>query len=144
MGLLLYLIVIAIMALIMLWITLALVFFIAGRIVSGMNTTFKDALIVAFLGALVTTILQNALDYVFTTFGPFTPYDSILSFAIAGLITLIVWIPLIMKFFDVGLGGAILVGLLAIVFTIIIGFIMVILIAVFAIALLPLILLPGP
>ncbi len=144
MGLLLYLIVIAIMALIMLWITLALVFFIAGRIVSGMNTTFKDALIVAFLGALVTTILQNALDYVFATFGPFTPYDSILSFAIAGLITLIVWIPLIMKFFDVGLGGAILVGLLAIVFTIIIGFLMVILIAVFAIALLPLILLPGP
>jgi hypothetical protein len=144
MGLLLYLIVVAIMALIMLWITIALVFFIAGRIVSGMNTTFRDALVVAFVGALVTTILQTLLDWVFTTFGPFTPWDTLLSFALAGFITLIVYIPLIMKFFDVGIGGAILVGLLAIVFTIIIGFIMIILIAVLAIVLLPLILLPGP
>lgn len=147
MGLLLYLATLAIIALVILWLSTAFVFWIAGRIVSGMNTTFKDALIVAFVGALVNTVLQSVFEWLwsFIPLGPLSPYETLITFGLTAFITLLVYIPLIMKFFDVGLGGAILVGILVIIFGIIIGIATAILLVIIGVVLaLILIPLPGP
>lgn len=148
MGILLYIAVTAIIALIILWLGLAMAFFIAGRIVSGVNTTFGEALLVAFLGAIINAILHAIFEFAFTYIiilpGPLVPYASIISFVISSLITLIVYLPLFKRFFDVSWGGAFVVGIIAFIFMIIMGIISAVLIVVLAIILLPLLLLPGP
>jgi hypothetical protein len=148
MGILLYLAVTAIIAIIILWLGLAIALFIAGRIMSGVNTTFGEALLVAFLGAIINGILHAIFEYLFTYVivlpAPLAPYASIIGFVISSFITLIVYLPLFRHFFDVGWGGALAVGIIAFIFMIIMGIISAVLIVVFAIVLLPLLLLPGP
>ncbi|MFX1474730.1 MAG: hypothetical protein ACFFCO_04525 [Promethearchaeota archaeon] len=109
------------------WLVISLLFFAAGRIVSGINTTFTDAMIVALVGAICYTVLTAIFQYLepslvlfFTDLGLawFVPY---LGFTISSLITLCVYIPLIMKFFDTGFWGAVAVGLLVIIFQIILA-----------------------
>jgi hypothetical protein len=148
MGILLYIAVTAVIALIILWLGLAIAFFIAGRIVSGVNTTFGEALLVAFLGAIINTILHAIFEYVFIYIivlpAPLAPYASIIGFVISSFITLIVYLPLFKRFFDVSWGGALIVGIIAFIFMIVMGIISAILIVILAILLLPLLLLPGP
>lgn len=148
MGILLYIAVTAVIALIILWLGLAIAFFIAGRIMSGVNTTFGEALLVAFLGAIINAILHAVFEYAFMYIivlpAPLAPYASIIGFIISSLITLIVYLPLFRHFFDVSWGGALVVGIIAFIFMIIMGIISAILIVVFAIVLLPLLFLPGP
>ena len=147
MGPILYLAVTVVIALIILWIGLAIALFIAGRIVSGVNTTFGEALLVALLGAIINSILHSIFEWAFTFItlpAPLAPYASIISFVISSFITLIVYLPLFKRFFDVSWGGALIVGIIAFIFMIIMGIISAILIVIAAFALLPILFLPGP
>ena len=110
--------------------------------------TFGEALLVALLGAIINSILHAVFQFVFDNFiilpAPLLPYQSIISFVISSFITLIVYLPLFKRFFDVSWGGAIVVGIIAFIFMIIMGIISAILIVILAIVLIPLIFLPGP
>jgi hypothetical protein len=110
---------------VVIWLVITLVFFAAGRVVSGINTTFTDAMIVALLGAICSTVLNAIfliLEPTIASFltglglGAYAPYIGIV---ISALITICVYIPLIMKYFDTGFWGAVAVGLLVIIFQII-------------------------
>ena len=122
------------------WLISAFIFWLAGRAVSGINTTFTDALIVSLIGTIVTT----ALDWVFINFiDPMfaaIPYWGIISIIVQIIIVLVVYIPLIMKFFDTSFWGAIAVGLLVIVITVVIGIIL----GGIILAIVLLLLFPGP
>lgn len=106
------------------WIFLTLVFYAAGRIVSGVNAKFTDALLVAFIGSILSAILNIGFEYliyvVMPTLGGYWWLPAVGS----ALITLIAYIPLFMHFFDTGLGGALLIGILCVIFYIIIGIVM--------------------
>ncbi len=103
------------------WVILTIVFYITGRIVSGVNAKFSDAIIVAFIGSLTSFVLHEVLGYIFDFVVPTLglPYSiqllDLLELAIAGLITLVVYLPLFMHFFDVGFGGAVAIGILCLV-----------------------------
>jgi hypothetical protein len=101
------------------WILLTLVFYAAGRIVSGVNAKFTDALLVALIGSIVSEILHFGFNYALTALGIGLP--DLLAVIASALITLIVYIPLFMHFFDTGVGGALLIGLLCVIFYVIIG-----------------------
>lgn len=109
------------------WLIATLVFFAAGRVVSGINTTFTDAMIVSLLGAICNGVLTFLFNYIFATATVqsilvatgLAPYSYVLSVCISSLITMCVYIPLIMKFFDTGFWGAVAVGLLVIIFQIV-------------------------
>jgi len=103
------------------WVFLTLVFYAAGRIVSGVNAKFTDALLVAFIGALVSEILHFGFQYLIYVVMPSLSGFFWLPPVGSALITLIVYIPLFMHFFDTGLGGALLIGLLCVFFYILIG-----------------------
>ena len=125
-GLIGFLIFLAIILLVV-WLVITLVFFMAGRVVSGINTTFTDAMIVSLLGAICNTVLTAIFEYVFAMPAvlavllatPVGPYVSYLGIIISALITICIYVPLIMKFFDTGFWGAVAVGLLVIIFQII-------------------------
>ncbi|MFX1342196.1 MAG: hypothetical protein ACFFAL_05810 [Promethearchaeota archaeon] len=113
------------------WIAGSLILWIAGRIVSGPeNAKFTDALWISLLGA----ILDVALTWVFDNFVasallPLGLIGDILILVIPLIIILIIYIWLIMRFFDTGVLGAFAVGILYIIFIVIIGIIMAILAA---------------
>ncbi len=125
-GLIGFLIFLAIILLVV-WLAITLLFFMAGRVVSGINTTFTDAMIVSLLGAICNTVLTAIFQYIFAMptvqaallATPVGPYLGYLGIIISALITLCIYIPLIMKFFDTGFWGAVAVGLLVIIFQII-------------------------
>ncbi len=121
-----FLIFIAIVFLVV-WLVATLVFYAAGRVVSGINTTFTDAMIVSLLGAICNAVLTAIFNYIFATptvqgilaAAGLSAYAYVLSVAISSLITICIYIPLIMKFFDTGFWGAVAVGLLVIIFQIV-------------------------
>lgn len=119
------------------WILLTLVFYAAGRIVSGVNAKFTDALLVALIGSIVSELLHFGFNYALSVLGIALP--ELFAIIASALITLIVYIPLFMHFFDVGFGGALLIGLLCVIFYVIIGVIMV-----FVLGVLILLLILGP
>jgi hypothetical protein len=104
------------------WVLLTIVFYITGRIVSGVNAKFTDALIVAFIGSLLSAILHWGFDYIFPILGlPFAASTlELIAIVGAALITVIVYLPLFMHFFDVGFGGAVAIGILCMVFYVLI------------------------
>jgi hypothetical protein len=99
------------------WVLLTIVFYITGRIVSGVNTTFTDAVVVAFIGSLLSAILHWGFDYIFPLLGlPFpNPTIELIAIVCSALITVIVYLPLFMHFMDVGFGGAVAIGILCLV-----------------------------
>jgi hypothetical protein len=108
------------------WLVTSLVLWIAGRVVSGENAKFTDALLITLIGGILNFILL----WLFQTFIqpwllPLGTLGVILIISIPWLIVLIVYIWLIMKFFDTGILGAIAVGLIVIIISIIIGFLFV-------------------
>lgn len=114
----------AILLILVVWLVNAFIFYAAGRAVSGTSTAFSDALIVALFGAIVNGALQWAFQWILVPMIPHVPLAPYLGGAAvigAALITLIVYIPLIMKFFDIRFGRTILIGLLASVFNIFIS-----------------------
>lgn len=102
------------------WILFTIVFFIAGRIVSGVNTTFTDAVVVAFIGSVVSSFVH----LIFHTFLLLSGLSASLFWLPdlgSALITIAVYIPLFVKFFDTRIFGAIAIGMMCVVFYIIIG-----------------------
>lgn len=97
------------------WLIIAFVFWIAGRIVSGMNATFRDALIVSLVGNIISAILEFLFDWFVEPLLTTIPFGGLLSLIIPAIIVLFVYVWLIMKFFDTGILGAIAVGLLVII-----------------------------
>lgn len=116
------------------WIFLTIVFYIAGRAVTGINTTGSDALIVAFIGALVSEVIHFGFEWFITTYGLAALYWWLPAVGSA-LITFFVYIPLFMKFFDTSIGGAIAIGLICLILYIIIGIAMAFLLVFLAILL---------
>ncbi len=100
------------------WIFGSLVLWLAGRVVSGGNAKFTDALIISLLGAIINTALTFALDLWVLPLLP--PGWELLGLVLPLIIILIVYIWLIMRFFDTGVAGALAVGILYIIFMIII------------------------
>jgi hypothetical protein len=120
----------AILLIVVVWLVNAFIFYAARRTVSGTSTAFSDALIVALFGAIGNGALQWAFQWILIPMippMPLAPYLGIAAVIGAALITLIVYIPLIVKFFDMRFGQAILVGLLASVFNIFISSIILVL-----------------
>lgn len=97
------------------WFIIAFVFWIAGRIVSGMNATFTDALIVSLVGNIISAILEFLFDLFVEPLLSTIPFGPLLSLIIPAIIVLFVYVWLIMRFFDTGILGAIAVGLLVII-----------------------------
>jgi hypothetical protein len=121
MGLLTFLIVLTVISFLIKWIFLTIVFYAAGRIVSGVNAKFTDAVLVALIGSIVSEILHWAFNYVLGLLGIGLPW--LFAAVASAIITMLVYIPLFMHFFDTSLGGAILIGLLCLIFYVIIGFV---------------------
>jgi hypothetical protein len=114
----------AILLLFLVWLLNAVIFYVVGRTYSRTSTTLTDALIVAFFGAIVNGALQWAFRWILLPMIPpvlLTAYAGIVSVVGAALLTLIVYVPLIMKFFDMPFGRALLVGLSAILLNILIS-----------------------
>jgi hypothetical protein len=120
MGLLTLEIVLFVIGFLLRWIFLTIVFYAAGRLVSGVNAKFTDALLVALIGSIISEVLHEGFRYVLVLFGIGLP-DLIAGIASA-LITVIVYIPLFMHFFDTSLGGALLIGLICVIFYVLIAF----------------------
>lgn len=99
------------------WVILTAVFFITGRIIAGVNAKFTDAIIVAFVGSLLSAILHWAFEIGLPLLGlPFAPETiNLISLVGAALITIIVYLPLFMHFFDTGFGGAVAIGILCLI-----------------------------
>lgn len=99
------------------WVILTVVFYITGRIIAGINAKFTDAIIVAFVGSLLSAILHWAFEVGLPMLGlPFAPETiNLISLVGAALITIIVYLPLFMHFFDVGFGGAMVIGILCLI-----------------------------
>jgi hypothetical protein len=107
----------AILLILVVWLVNAFIFYAAGRSLSGTTTAFTDALIVAFLGAIINGALQWAFQWILVPLIPpglLAAYAGILVVVGAALFILIVYVPLIMKFFDMRFSRALLVGLSAI------------------------------
>ena len=119
-------IVLVIIPFLIVWLLGSLILWIAGRVVAGPeNAKFTDALWISLLGAIINEILGWVID---TFVGPLLPaglIGQILAIAIPLLVVFILYIWLIMHFFDTGILGAIAVGLLYVIFMIIIAFILV-------------------
>lgn len=101
------------------WILGSLILWAAGKVVSGYNAKFTDALAISLLGS----IINYGVSWVFGFLG-FT--DIIFGLIVPLIIVLIVYIVLIMHFFDTGFLGALAVGILYFIFMIIIGIVLVI------------------
>ncbi len=107
----------AIISFLIIWLLGSLILWLAGKVVSGYNAKFTDALLISLLGA----IINYGVGWVFGFFG-FT--DFIFGFVVPLIIVLVVYIVLIMHFFDTGFLGALAVGILYFIFIIIIGIVL--------------------
>jgi hypothetical protein len=121
------------------WIAGSFVLWIAGRIVSGPeNAKFTDALWISLLGAILNVALTWVMDnFVTPLLLPLGFLGEILALVLPLIIILIIYIWLIMRFFDTGVLGAFAVGILYVIFIIIIGFIMAFLAVMLILLLLP-------
>jgi uncharacterized membrane protein YvlD (DUF360 family) len=109
------------------WLFGSLVLWVAGRVVSGPeNAKFTDALWISLLGAIINEVLGWVMDtFVAPLLLPLGLIGVIIALVVPLLVVFIIYIWLIMHFFDTGILGAIAVGLLYFIFMIIIGFILI-------------------
>lgn len=104
------------------WLVTSFILWIIGRIVWGKNAQLTDALLITLLGNIINFILLYFFQYfIEPLLLPFGLVGVILIISIPWVIVLVVYIWLIMKFFDTEILGAIAVGLLVVVISIIIG-----------------------
>lgn len=94
--------------------------------VSGENAKYTDALLITLIGNIINFILLYLFQFFFEPLLlPLGLIGAILIISIPWLIVLVGYIWLIMKFFDTESLGAIAVGILVVVISIIIGVIFV-------------------
>jgi hypothetical protein len=95
---------------IVLLIILTLIFYIAGRVVVGKKRALlSDAFVISLLGTIVMSICVNffASTYLF-------------GLSIGAILSLIVWLLLIRHYYETGWLGAIAVGIMAVIVSIVI------------------------
>jgi hypothetical protein len=108
------------------WLVTSFILWVAGRVVSGQNAKYTDALLITLIGNIINFILLYLFQYfVEPLLLPLGLIGAILIISIPWLIVLVGYIWLIMKFFDTEVLGAVAVGLLVVVISIIIGVIFV-------------------
>jgi hypothetical protein len=114
----------AVLLILVVWLLNAFIFYATGRAVSTTETTMSDALFVALLGALVNSTLQWGFQWILVPMippVPLAPYLGIAAVIGAALITLIIYLPLIMKFFEMRIGEAVFVGVVVSIFNVFIS-----------------------
>lgn len=116
--------------LLIIWLITSFVLYLAGRVISGANAKFTDALLITLIGNILNFIISMLFTFFVDPILVTLPFGGLLSLIIPWIIVLIIYIWLIMKFFDTGVLGAIGVGLLVIIISIIIAFILGIFLAV--------------
>ncbi len=108
------------------WLVTSFILWIVGRIAWGKDTQYTDALLITLIGNIINFILLYFFQYfIESLLLPLGLIGVILIISIPWLIVLVGYIWLIMKFFDTEILGAIAVGLLVVVISIIIGVIFV-------------------
>jgi len=108
------------------WLVTSFILWLAGRVVSGENAKYTDALLITLIGNIINFILLYLFQFfVESLLLPLGLIGVILIISIPWLIVLVGYIWLIMKFFDTEILGAIAVGILVVVISIIIGVIFV-------------------
>ncbi len=108
------------------WLVTSFILWIIGRIAWGKTAQLTDALQITLIGNIINFILLYFVQYfIESLLLPLGLVGVILIISIPWLIVLVVYIWLIMKFFDTEILGAIAVGLLVVVISIIIGVIFV-------------------
>ena len=108
------------------WLVTSFILWLAGRVVSGENAKYTDALLITLIGNIINFILLYLFQFfVEQLLLPLGLIGAILIISIPWLIVLVGYIWLIMKFFDTEILGAVAVGLLVVVISIIIGVIFV-------------------
>ena len=126
---------------IIVWLFGSLVLWLAGKLVSGYNAKFTDALAISLLGAIINWGISWVMDnFVASLLAPLGLVGMIIGLVVPLLIVLIVYILLIMHFFDTGFLGAFAVGILYLIFMIII----LIVLGIFAVIIIGLLLLIFP
>lgn len=120
-------IILVIIPFLIMWLFGSLILWGAGRIVAGPeNAKFTDALWIALLGAILNEVLSWVIEnFVSPLLIPLGLIGQIIAIVLPLLVVFILYIWLIMHFFDTGVLGAIAVGLLYMIFMIIIAFILV-------------------
>ncbi|MFX1510465.1 MAG: hypothetical protein ACFFBR_09190 [Promethearchaeota archaeon] len=108
------------------WIFGSIILWLAGKVVSGYNAKFTDALWISLIGAIIQTLLGLAMTFFVIPLLPAGLLGLILGTVVPLIIVLIVYIWLIMHFFDTGFLGALAVGILYFIFMIIIGIVLII------------------
>lgn len=101
------------------WILLSVVFYIAGRIVTGENTTYSKALLVAIIGSIISEMLHWVFRQQLSIIG-LDPTLLWLANIVSALITILAYIPCFMKFFKAGIWGAIAIGMFCVIMYILI------------------------
>lgn len=108
------------------WLVTWFILWVVGRIVWGKDAQVTDALLITLIGNIINFILLYFFQYFVAPYLlPLGLPGVILIISIPWLIVLVGYIFLIVKFFDAGILGAIAVGLLVVVISIIIGVIFV-------------------
>jgi hypothetical protein len=109
------------------WLFTSFILYLAGRVVSGENAKFTDALLITLIGNILNVILLTVFTiFVAPLLLPLGLLGTLLVTILPWIIVLFVYIWLVMRFFDTGILGAIAVGLIVIVISIIIGIAMII------------------
>ncbi|MFX1563667.1 MAG: hypothetical protein ACFFDP_10230 [Promethearchaeota archaeon] len=106
-------------AALIIWLIGSVIFWIAGRIVSGFEAEYREALIVSFIGGIIAVSLYAIFYFTLTITYLIEIYWWVPAVA-SILITLLAYIPLCMRFFDVGFWGAVVIGLIVIVISVLI------------------------
>jgi hypothetical protein len=107
------------------WLLGSLILWGAGKVVSGYNAKFTDALLISLLGAIINMGLTWVMESFVIPMLPPGLIGLILATVVPLIIVLIVYIVLIMHFFDTGFLGALAVGILYFIFIFIIGLVLV-------------------
>ncbi len=108
------------------WLVTCFILWVVGRIVWGKAAQVTDALLITLIGNIINFILLYFFQYFVAPYLlPLGLPGVILIISIPWLIVLVGYIFLIVKFFDAGILGAIAVGLIVVVISIIIGVIFV-------------------
>jgi hypothetical protein len=108
------------------WLVTSFILWLVGRIIWGETAKYTDALLITLIGNIINFILLYLLQYfIEPLLLPLGLIGVILIISIPWLIVLVGYIWLIMKFFDTEILGAIAVGLIVVVISIIIGVIFV-------------------
>ena len=104
------------------WLVTSFILWIIGRIGWGKDAQYTDALLITLIGNIINFILLYFFQYfIEPLLLPLGLIGVILIISIPWLIVLVVYIFLIMKFFETEILGAIAVGLLVVLISIIIG-----------------------